>query len=55
MLQGAVALLLSTECTGNDFKMAACDSSFATKTYACASLRFLAGSISLSVDIRSGI
>ena len=55
VLRGAVALLLPTECAVNDFMMVGSASSFATKTYACASLRFLVGNISLSVDSRDNI
>ena len=55
VLRGVVALLLPTEWTVNDFMMADSDSSFTTKTYACAELRFLVGNISLSVDFRGNI
>ena len=52
VLRGAVTLLLPTECTVKDYMMIGSDSSFAMKTYAFTSLRFLAGNISLSVDCR---
>jgi len=55
VLRGAAALLLPTECTVKDFMTVGCGSSFAMKTYACASLRFLVGNIPLSVDCRGNI
>ena len=55
VLRGAAALLLPTECAVKDFMVVGSGSSFAMKSYACASLRFLAGNISLSVDCRGNI
>jgi glucokinase len=54
VLRGAVALLLPTVCSVNDFTFDS-DSLFATKTYACAALGFPAGNITLSVDSRGTI
>jgi hypothetical protein len=55
VLWGAVALVLPTECTRNDFMMGGSDSSFTTKTYIRSSLRIPAGNISLLVVSRGSI